>query len=418
MQLQWPATVAHRIDQVIAQYPENVALRDGYGNKLTYAAMDGRVNSISSALRSQIPEDDRQAVVGVFQMPSADWICCLLAIHRIGAIYLPLDLRNSIPRLKRNVEIARPVAILVDNETVGRVGEVDVNGLAIILNVSGFRFFRSKVPFHAAFEEKCTYEVAVMEVSPTYDLLKRKTLTRIRAQIISLPITSMNKKEETAAKHNSAAYIIFTSGSTGEPKGILVTHAGLRANLEGYHGAWNINAVAGVVLQQAAFSFDASLLMIFAALTTGGCLLVIPADARGDPIEVTRMMVDHEVTMTQATPSEYDMWFRFAGANLRRCTSWRAAWFGGERAAPGLLNGFREICKELPNLRVYTSYGPTETTISAMKGEANIWDPALQIPVPGHLLPNYCAYIVDDDMKPLPTGVPGEYVFFPSSFAY
>lgn len=123
-----------------------------------------------------------------------------------------------------------------------------------------------------------------------------------------------------------------------------------------------------------AFSFDASLLTIYAALTTGGCLLVVPAEARGDPAEITRMTVDHGVTMTQATPSGYDMWFRFAGPTLRRCTSWKAAWYGGERAAPGLLNGFREVCKELPNLRVFTSYGPKETTISAMKGEVDICD--------------------------------------------
>lgn len=162
------------------------------------------------------------------------------------------------------------------------------------------------------------------------------------------------------------------------------------------------------MLQQAAFSFDASLLTIYAALTTGGCLLVVPADARGDPAEVTRMMVDHSVTMTQATPSEYDMWFRYATPNLRRCKTWKAAWFGGERAAPGLLDGFREICRALPNLRVFTSYGPTETTISAMKGEADIRDSTLQVPVQGRLLPNYAAYIVDEEMKPLPTAVPGE----------
>ncbi|RDL30421.1 uncharacterized protein BP5553_10299 [Venustampulla echinocandica] len=359
VQLEWPATVAHRIDQIITQYPDSIALKDGYGRKLTYTAMDKRVNSICSALRVQLPENNEQAVVGVFQMPSADWICCLVAINRVGAIYLPLDLRNSVPRLKSNVESARPAAILADNETVGQVKQIDLNELAVVINVS--------------------------DLAPTTE-----------------------KKEETAAKHDSAAYIIFTSGSTGEPKGIVVTHAGLRANLEGYHGAWNIASVAGVVLQQAAFSFDASLLMIYAALTTGGCLLVVPADARGDPAEVTRMMVDHGVTMTQATPSEYDMWFRFATPTLRRCTSWKAAWFGGERAAPGLLDEFREVCRALPNLRVFTSYGPTETTISAMKGKADVRDPTLQIPVPGRLLPNYAAYIVDEEMKPLPIGVPGE----------
>ena len=150
--------------------------------------------------------------------------------------------------------------------------------------------------------------------------------------------------------------------------------------------------------------------MIYAALTTGGCLLVAPADARGDPAEITRLMIEHGVTMTQATPSEYDMWFRFAPENLRRCVSWKAAWFGGERAGPGTLDMFREVCKSNPNLRVFTSYGPTETTISAMKGEVDIWNPTLQVPIPGRLLPNYKVYVFDDQMKPMPIGVPGEII--------
>ena len=364
LKLEWPATVAHRIDQVIAQHGTSVALKDGYGRVLTYAEMDSRVEAIARALRNKLPQsNDKAPVVGVFQMPSADWICSLVAIHRVGATYLPLDLRNSLPRLKSNVEAARPSAILADAETLSRVTELGINGNKVdVINV---------------------------------------------AQLA--PPTKTGEKIAAAAKHDQAAYIIFTSGSTGEPKGTVVTHAGLRANLEGYHNAWNIPAFAGVVLQQASFGFDASLLQIYAALTTGGCLVVVPADARGDPAEVTRIMVDQGVTMTQATPSEYDMWFRFAPDNLRRCTSWKAAWFGGERAAPQIVDHFRRLCSDLPDLSVYTSYGPTEATISAMKGVADVRnDPSLTVPVPGRLLPNYTAYLVDDEMQPLPIGVPGE----------
>lgn len=365
MQLEWPATVAHRIDQVIAQHAHSVALKDGYGRVMTYADMDERVESIARALREQVHKSNEQAIFGVFQMPSADWICSLLAIHRVGAVYLPLDLRNSVPRLKRNVEVARPVAILTDSETTGRTNEIVADKHVVSINVSD------------------------LNLAATAEARK--------------------KRGEPAAKPNDTAYIIFTSGSTGEPKGIVVTHAGLRVNLEGYHRAWSIPTLAGVVLQQAAFSFDASLLQVYAALTTGGCLLVVPADARGDPAEVTRLMADHGVTMTQATPSEYDMWFRFAPDTLRQCTNWKAAWFGGERAAPGLLDGFRDVCRALPELRVFTSYGPTESTVSAMKGEADVvGNPSLTVPVPGRLLPNYAAYIVDEEMRPLPVGVPGE----------
>ncbi|KAK3299484.1 BcPKS5, polyketide synthase [Chaetomium fimeti] len=365
LNLEWPATVAHRIDEVIAQNPTAVALKDGLGNVLTYAQMDARVESIANALHVRLPltVDNKPPVVGVFQAPSADWICSLVAIHRIGAVYLPLDLRNSIPRLKSNVAVARPAAILVDAETTSRTAELEVKDAVPAIDVS-----------------------------------------RLAASTAGRRAT-----DTAAAKADQAAYIIFTSGSTGEPKGIVVTHAGLRNNLEGYHRAWNIPSLAGVVLQQASFGFDASLLQVYAALTTGGCLLVVPADARGDPAEVTRLMVDHGVTMTQATPSEYEMWLRFAPDQLRRCTSWKAAWFGGERAAPGLVRSFRDLCVELPNLAVYTSYGPTESTISAMKGVADVRNnPNLTVPVPGRLLPNYTAYLVDDEMRPLPIGVPGE----------
>ncbi|EAQ90442.1 hypothetical protein CHGG_02377 [Chaetomium globosum CBS 148.51] len=213
LNLKWPATVAHRIDEVIAQNPTAVALKDGLGNVLTYAQMDARVESIANALNVRLPNnaDGKAPVVGVFQAPSADWICSLVAIHRVGAVYLPLDLRNSIPRLKSNVAVARPAALLVDAETASRVGELEIKDAVPAIDVS-----------------------------------------RLAAD------TKGKKPTNTAAaRADQPAYIIFTSGSTGEPKGIVVTHAGLRNNLEGYHNAWNIPSLAGVVLQQVSFGFDA-----------------------------------------------------------------------------------------------------------------------------------------------------------------
>lgn len=339
-----------------------MALKDGYGRCLTYKDMDQRVNNIAHVLRAQLPKTNEQPIVGVFQMPSTDWMCSLLAIHRVGAIYLPLDARNGAPRLKSNVLAAKPAALLTDDTTAGHVLDICNDTEVALINVSEL----SNVPGLA--------------------------------------------KLETAATTAGSAYIIFTSGSTGEPKGIVVKHSGLRTNLEGYHREWAVDTMAQVVLQQTALSFDASLVQVFAALTTGGCLFVVPADARGDPAEVTRLMVENGVTMTQATPSEYDMWFRFAPETLHQCKTWRAAWFGGERAAPSVLDGFRDACKAIPSLRVFTSYGPTESTISAMKGEADVRNPDLRVPVPGRLLPNYVAYIVDDAMQPVPTGVPGEII--------
>ncbi|KIM92884.1 hypothetical protein OIDMADRAFT_173662 [Oidiodendron maius Zn] len=104
------------------------------------------------------------------------------------------------------------------------------------------------------------------------------------------------------------------------------------------------------------------------------------------------------------------MWFRFARSNLHRCTALNSAWFGGERAPQSLLDSFRDLSKTLPNLRVFNTYGPTEATISTVKGEADLRDPDLTVPVPSRILPNYAVYIIDDESRALPVGVPGEIV--------
>ncbi|KAF9768362.1 hypothetical protein IL306_014363 [Fusarium sp. DS 682] len=367
MPLEWPATIAHRLDQVIAQHPDSVAVKDGFGSVYTYAALNERVDSIAQTLLEKLPDQSHeQSVVGVFQTPSADWIASMIAILRVGAIYLPLDLKVSIPRLKSYVKAARPAVILSDSETVARTPDIGVG-----------------------IEDR----VAVINVS-------------------DLPITAQKSTERiaTTARQDRTAYIIFTSGSTGEPKGIAVKHASIRAMVEGFVREWDIVTLGRVVLQQFAFTSDGSLKQIFSAITTGGCLVVAPADARGDPAELTRLMAEHGVTMTVATPSEYSMWFRFAPDGLRRCTAWTSAWFGGERSPQSLLDSFRNLSNVLPNLRFYTTYGPTEATVSTMKGVADVHDPNLTVPVPGRILPNYAIYIMDEESRPAPIGVPGEIV--------
>lgn len=334
---------------------------------MTYAELDERAESIARTLLRKLPgQDCEQSVVGVFQTPAANWIVSMVAILRVGAIYLPLGLKVSEAHLKSHANAARPAAILVDGETVERTSDIGV-----------------------AIEDP----VAVIDVSNLHG-----TVEGSKQRIV------------TAAHHDRPAYIIFTSGSTGEPKGIVVKHASFRAMAEGFVREWDMATSCHVVPQQFAFTSDGSLKQIVSAVTTGRCLVVSPADARGDPNELTRLMAKHSVTCTIATPSEYGMWFRLAPDRLHHCTSWVSAWFGGERSPQSLLDSFRKLRKVLSNLRFFTTYGPTKATISIIKGEANVNDPNLTAPVPGHILPNYGVYIADNELRPVPIGVPGEIV--------
>ncbi|GES65928.1 putative polyketide synthase [Aspergillus terreus] len=357
MNLEWPGTISHRVDQMIQEHATDIALKDGYGRVLTYHGMGEQIKSIAHALRAaKVPEG---TTVGVFQTPSADWICSLLAILRVGAVYMPLDIRNSISRLKRIVDSARPALILVDNAMKPQIQEIAPHHIPSI-NVSELEAVSSDIEFNAARPE-------------------------------------------------SPAIAMFTSGSTGEPKGILMSHASLCAHFEGFHRAFDIESMAQMVLQHSTYSFDYSLNQIFAALAGGGCLYVAPGDIRGDPHELAKAIIQQGITYTATTPSEYEMWFRFAIDKLRESTTWKAAWFGGEVTNPSVIHGFRSL--GLPDFRTFSGYGPAEMTVSSTKAEVFYRDEDIHFPLPGgFMLPNYCAYVVNENLEPVPVGVPGEIV--------
>lgn len=357
MELKWPATISHRIDDISILHAADLALKDGYSSVLTYEQMRFRVNSI--ALCMQAAGVTCGDVVAVFQQPTADWICSMFAIFRVGGTYVPLDLRNSIVRLASTVSSAQPRLILTDRVTAFSVRSIGAADIAAI-NVSTI--------------EDDSQELLTNTATP-----------------------------------ESAAVILFTSGSTGEPKGVVMNHSSVRAQSEAYSRAYNIPDGAQVVLQQSALSFDFSLDQIFAALANGGCLYIVPADKRGDPQEITNLMVKEKVTYTSATPSEYAMWFQHAADNLAQCTSWRYAFAGGEPLSQRLIQEVKNLA--LIDLRFFNNYGPCEITIASTKVEVMYNDAKLEDPVPaGFMLPNYSVYIVDQDLNPVPIGVPGEIV--------
>ncbi|MDQ4124733.1 MAG: amino acid adenylation domain-containing protein, partial [Actinomycetota bacterium] len=184
------------------------------------------------------------------------------------------------------------------------------------------------------------------------------------------------------------AYVIYTSGSTGEPKGVAVTHANLASFVAWHTGEYGDG---GRMASLAPLSFDAAIMEHWPALVAGEQIVLVDKDDARDPVALMKAFGRHEVTKTFVTTA--------LGQTLMRMPpppSLKVLTLGGERLTTLPPEGATEVV----NL-----YGPTETTVITTGGRI---DGTAAIPHIGKPIAGARVYILDDDLNPVPKGLPGE----------
>ncbi|HYP22809.1 MAG TPA: amino acid adenylation domain-containing protein, partial [Actinomycetota bacterium] len=234
---------------------------------------------------------------------------------------------------------------------------------------------------------------AYLPLDPAYPP-KRLSLmiedARPKAVISSLEdLPSPGPRRDAAVNGEDLAYVIYTSGSTGTPKGVGVTHANLANLLEWDRGQY---LGPGRTTSLAPLSADASVWELWPPLAAGMPVVLIDRETARDPAALVRAFERHRVTNGFVPTATAHVLLRAeAPGGLETLMT------AGERltAAPD----------ETFAATVVNLYGPTEATVAATAG---IVAPGGGIPDIGTPVNGVRVYVLDEHLRPVPRGLPGE----------
>jgi amino acid adenylation domain-containing protein/non-ribosomal peptide synthase protein (TIGR01720 family) len=185
------------------------------------------------------------------------------------------------------------------------------------------------------------------------------------------------------------AYIIYTSGSTGRPKGVMLEN---RSVINYVYNFKNSTAQGRKVQDlSSSLSFDLTVTTTLAPLLTGNTIAIYPGSLKNldEYIDHIRR---HGVTFLKTVPSLlYLLLQRELPASLTEI------FVGGEKLSRNLLSN-------MDGLTIFDEYGPTEATVGTT---LSCIFPDNQSGI-GRPYANYRIYILDENLRPVPVGVPGE----------
>mgnify|MGYP001182087904 CR=1 FL=1 len=188
---------------------------------------------------------------------------------------------------------------------------------------------------------------------------------------------------------NDICYILFTSGSTGKPKGVPITKKNL-ITFSDWFVEYCKSDNKQIVLNQAAYSFDLSVIALYVYLSIGATLYSVDKDLMKNVNVLYKSLMSSGLTDWVSTPSFFDLCSFENSFSNKALPKLNKFIFDGEILRKDTV---KTIYKKFGyDSIIVNAYGPTEATVAIS-----------------------AVYINNDmlnDIKPLPVGKINKYLNF------
>jgi long-chain acyl-CoA synthetase len=350
--------VADLVRDAAAQRPDHEALVDG-DRSMTWAEVDQEVTAIAGGLGTL--GLDPQSRIALVLGNSIEFVVACFAIMRAGMVAVPLNPGSTVPELTSQLTDAGSAVAFCDDEVTGSVSLAAPAAQLVVVGGS------------ASSEREVAYA----------QLLERGA----GQQVVS------------TAGGEDLAVLLFTSGTGGMPKGAMLSHRALLANID--------NVRATPIVSVTPDDRVLVVLPMFHIYTLGGTLAMVAAQAatavierRFDSYRTLRTVQDQRITNVPGAPSIWAAWS--AEASAPRALAGLRMLFSGAAPLPPAVH---EQIVTLTGLALHEGYGLTE----AAPGVASTLASArARVGTVGRPLPGVEVRLLDEAGEPVDEGDPGE----------
>lgn len=312
----------------VQRFPDQLAVETEL-ETTTYESLNTLVNRIeASLLGNNVVEGD---IIGVYMEPCLAYIATILAVNKIGCVFMPLESKQPVKRLGTMLKTIVPRLVITTTDLIGMLND--------------------KLQ-----SEQILWSLNLLVIDGNGDFVR------------FMPAAQTKQPDVASAKNQvlKSCYLFYTSGSTGEPKAIEGSVEGLDHFIKWEVAEFDLDHTVKVPLL-APLSFDVSLRDIFVPLYTGGTICIPSSEIKHQIKDFIEWLSLHKVNHIHMVPSL----FRLIRAEAESGTDVALALAGvnsillaGEALYYSDVAAWRSAVSSHTNL--INMYGPSETSLAKL----------------------------------------------------